>query len=98
MAQQIALMDVEVEVDEAIVSEYDVSTRSVDRHWRLLGMLLKVKETCLNEIQQDYPASEWKKQMLRIWLKHDPVDPDRKLKDALAKIQNKCPNLESKRV
>ena len=88
----------EVEVTKDLVRQCDDRTRSVAQHWRLLGELLKVETSHLNEIQRMYQESDQKKEMLRYWLKfkQGSVNSDKKLNDALAQIQNKFPDLQGK--
>ena len=90
--------EMEIEVDEATVREFDEKTRFVAQHWRLLGQLLNVEEHRLTEIQEHFQESDRKNKMLRHWLefKQGTLNSDKKLNKALEQIHNKYPDLQGK--
>ena len=83
-------LEVHVEVDEAIVRNYDEKTRDVSRHWKPLGVLLNVDEPLLRRIKDENPNDEdaCKLCMLHTWLRGNPDSSENKLDKALEEIRH----------
>ena len=69
-----------------------------NKHWKIIGKLLKVDESSLETIEQNYQhdASACKKEMLRIWYAGNPVNPEEKLENAEMQVLKEYHKLESR--
>ena len=62
----------------------------VSKHWRELGLRLRVKNHQLDAIESNYPRNvvRCKMDMLSTWLRSSPADPAAELDAALDKLKH----------
>ena len=70
-------------------------TEHVSANWKFLGLLLGLRKSHLDEIERDRQyARDCRMEMLDIWLKGNPDNPETQLDDALKEL---CQGLKSKK-
>ena len=75
--------------------EYYIKTKDNTAHWKELGVLLGIEISELQVIETDNKKSaDCLMKMLDIWLKNNPVNPEKQLDNALKRLNNKYPNGE----
>ena len=66
-------------------------------HWKELGVLLSMEMSALELIEVNYPrdAITCMIEMLHVWLKSNPENPEAKLNEALRKLKTKLSHGET---
>ena len=75
--------------NETVFQRCFSKTKQYGADWRHLGVLLKVKQYRLNDIEKENPTdvTACRMKMLNAWLKSNPSNPERELEAVLGDLR-----------
>ena len=84
-----ALSDYIAMASNDLFIEFLEKTKHLSKHWKELGVMLRLEKHQLDEIESNYPrdVGRCRMDMLSTWLKNNPADPAAELDTALDELQ-----------